>query len=155
VARGSLPKLSPLLDVFADIAAQRLSACEVLVARGDIRRDEKSGSVSLVLGGDAKGTGELHGVRYAAFAASGVSRLFEGSVSDKDEVSALSARSSLPVPNRIVFVSNKDGKSTKPVELEAAKKLFVEKFAVAPSEKTGPLFEKLVQANKIELVSQE
>jgi hypothetical protein len=156
VARGVLPKMAPFVDAFASIAAQRLIGSEVLVAKGDIRRDDKTGVVSLVLGsGDSKAAGsELHGAQHTAWGSSGLSRLFEGTVSDKDDsVIALSdsARSSLPAPKRIVFVVNKDGKS-KAVEMEAAKKLFVEKFAVSPNEKTGPLFEKLVQANKIELV---
>ena len=162
VARGVLPKLSPLLEVFANIAAQRLISSEVLVCKGDIRRDDK-GIVSLVLGASdssskAAAGSELHGTSHAAFGANGITRLWEASFSERDDtISALpgSARSSLPTPGRIVFVVNKDGKSTKPIELEAAKKLFVEKFAVAPGEKTGPVFEKLVQGGKVELIVQE
>jgi hypothetical protein len=154
IARGILPKLSPFLEAFSNIAAQRLINSDVLVTKGEIHRDGKSGAVSLVLGTTAPASGsEIQGTLYSAWGASGVSRLLEAGLSEKDEsVSPLSqARTILPHPKRIVFATNKDGKA-KAIDLEAAKKLYVEKYAVAPGEKTGPLFEKLVKDSKAELV---
>ena len=157
IARGVLPSISSLLDAFALMAASKLVASEVLVVKGDIHRDAKTGGVTLVLGEGSSEGAEVHGQKHAAWGAAGVTRLFEGAISDKDfsfQPLAGAPRSVLPQPKKIVFVSKKDGK-TKQLEAESAKKLFVEKFAVGANDKTAPLFDKLVQAGKVELVSVE
>jgi len=157
IARGAIPSVAPILDAFANMAASRLASSDVFVVKGDIHRDSVSGEVSLILGGSESavpsGT-ELQGTKYAAWGAAGVSRLFEGSAGDKDlAIQKFSGvpRSVLNAPKRIVFAVKKDGKP-KQLDLDAAKKLFVEKYALAAGEKTGAVFEKLIQATKPDLV---
>jgi len=156
VAQGAIPSVAPVLDAFAFMAASRLAGSEVLVVKGDIERDPKTGAINLILGGDGTAStgAELQGVKFAAWGAAGVSRLFDGVPSEKDLTSKpLSGvlRSSLAPPKKLIFASKKDGKA-KSIDIEAAKKLFTEKYAVASSDKTLPIFEKLVQSSKVELV---
>ena len=158
VARGPIPSIGPVLDAFAGMAAATLAAKDVLVAKCDIERDPASGTVSLIFGYPAATSGtEIQGEKYAAWGAGGVSRLFEGSAAEKDlglKKLPGQPRPILSAPKKIVFVVKKDGKA-KPLELEAAKKLFVEKYALAAGEKTGAAFEKLVQAAKTDLLTIE
>jgi hypothetical protein len=157
VARGALPSIAPVMDAFADMAASRLLAKEVLVVKGDIQRDDKSGAITLVLGEAANAAGSsIQGAKYAAWGAAGVSRLFEGTASATDlTVQALPGKplTNLPVPKRIVFATKKDGKA-KQLSMDDAKKL-LEKCVIGPADKIAPVFEKLVQASKIELAALE
>jgi hypothetical protein len=149
IARGNLPTIAPLLDAFATMAGSKLADSETLVARASIGQESKSGEVSLIFG--AQDSEIANG--YTAWGSSGVTRLFDGSPSEKDLTTkprSSPAKTAFASPRKIIFASKKDGKA-KSIELDAAKKLFADKYSFAPADKAAAIFEKLVQNSKAEL----
>lgn len=158
IGRGIPTNATVIFDAFAGLAAQRLADQEVLVIKGDVRKDVKSGQTTLFLpltpSESKQSDFQVHASGYTAWGLPGLTRLFDAVPTPNEfAVKPLEGtlQSSVPHPKRIVFEMNKAGKSSK-VDVQAAKKFFQEKFVLSPTDKAAALFEKLVQASGAELV---
>lgn len=155
-ARGVLPKTpTALLDGIASMAAKELlEKRQVLVLRGDASLDNDV--VTLHLGGPApKVNDKLQAAHHVVWGSAGITRLWEGVATANGVHPLMAARSLLGQPNKIVLIV--DGKVTgkdQPCAKDRAKTL-VEKLSVASGESVVPLFEKLVQDAKVEVVVRE